>query len=73
MAQKTKTAYMGFAERAGVYVSGPDWVENSFIGSQHIGAPKLGMGPRALMLNRFRRCSVSAVSGGGTALAALLL
>ena len=57
----------GFTERAGVYISGPDWAETSVIGSQHIGAPKLGMGPRAS--NRFRRCSVSAISGGGTALA----
>ena len=57
----------GFTQRAGVYLSGSDWAETSVIGSQHIGAPKLGMGPRAS--NRFRRCSVSAVSGGGTALA----
>ena len=56
-----------FTQRAGVYISGPDWAETSVIGSQHIGAPKLGMGPRAS--NRFRRCSVSAVSGGGTAVA----
>ena len=49
-----------------MYLSGSDWAETSVIGSQHIGAPKLAMGPRAS--NRFRRCSVSAVSGGGTAL-----
>ena len=57
----------GFTQRSAMYLSGSDWAETSVIGSQHIGAPKLGMGPRAS--NRFRRCSVSAVSGGGTALA----
>ena len=57
----------GFTQRPAWWFNCSDWAETSAIGSQHIGAPKLAMGPRAS--NRFRRCSVSAVSGGGTALA----
>ena len=57
----------GFTQGPAWWFNCSDWAETSVIGSQHIGAPKLGMGPRAS--NRFRRRSVSAVSGGGTALA----